>query len=62
MHGNHMQVLICNRFEEQASGSGTAIEEPFSYRMFKNFSLRGPTEEGTCGHDERATSKNYETR
>ncbi len=55
---NHMQILIFTRSDEQAPGSGTAIEEPFSYTVFENRSLRGPTEEGTCGHDERATSKN----
>lgn len=53
LHGKHMQVLISNRFGEQVSGSGIAIDEPFSYTVFENCSLRGPTEEGTFGNDER---------
>ena len=58
MHDDPMQVLISNLFGEQVSGSGTAIEEPFSYTVVEICSLRGVTEEGTFGHDKRATSKN----
>lgn len=31
MHGNHLQVPISNCIGEQGSGSGIAIEEPFSW-------------------------------
>lgn len=58
MARNHMQILIFTRFDEQASGSGIAIEGPFSYTVFETSPLRGLTEEWTFGHDERATSKN----